>query len=48
MSSNATLGEAAILSGCTSYFGYPITRQNEPTGHVAKRMAEGGQDFYPV
>jgi 2-oxoglutarate/2-oxoacid ferredoxin oxidoreductase subunit alpha len=25
MSGNAALGEAAIRSGCTAYFGYPIT-----------------------
>ena len=40
MSGNAALGEAAILSGCTCYFGYPITPQNELTEYMAKRMAE--------
>ena len=45
MSGNAALGEAAILSGCTCYFGYPITPQNELTEHMAKRMAEEGRVF---
>ena len=40
MSGNAALGEAAILSGCKCYFGYPITPQNELTEHMAKRMTE--------
>ena len=40
MSGNAALGEAAVLSGCTCYFGYPITPQNELTEYMAKRMAE--------
>lgn len=45
MSGNAALGEAAILSGCTCYFGYPITPQNELTEYMAKRMAETGGVF---
>lgn len=45
MSGNAALGEAAILSGCTCYFGYPITPQNELTEHMAKRMTEEGRVF---
>ena len=45
MSGNAALGEAAILSGCTAYFGYPITPQNELTEHMAKRMGESGGVF---
>lgn len=45
MSGNAALGEAAILSGCTCYFGYPITPQNELTEYMAKRMAEAGGVF---
>jgi 2-oxoglutarate ferredoxin oxidoreductase subunit alpha len=40
MSGNAALGEAAVLSGCTCYFGYPITPQNELTEYMAKRMPE--------
>jgi 2-oxoglutarate ferredoxin oxidoreductase subunit alpha len=45
MSGNAALGEAAILSGCTCYFGYPITPQNELTEHMARRMTEEGRVF---
>lgn len=45
MSGNAALGEAAILSGCTCYFGYPITPQNELTEYMAKRMGELGRVF---
>ncbi len=40
MSGNAALGEAAVLAGCTCYFGYPITPQNELTEYMAKRIAE--------
>ena len=42
MSGNAALGEAAVLSGCTCYFGYPITPQNELTEYMARRMGELG------
>lgn len=45
MSGNAALGEAAILSGCNAYFGYPITPQNELTEYMAKRMPEVGGVF---
>ncbi len=45
MSGNAALGEAAVLSGCTCYFGYPITPQNELTEYMAKRMAETDRVF---
>lgn len=45
MSGNAALGEAAFLSGCTCYFGYPITPQNELTEYMAKRMVEAGRVF---
>lgn len=45
MSGNAALGEAAILAGCTCYFGYPITPQNELTEHMAKRIPEVGGVF---
>lgn len=45
MSGNAALGEAAILSGCDCYFGYPITPQNELTEYMAKRMTETGRVF---
>src|SRR5665647_1773225 len=45
MSGNAALGEAAVLSGCTCYFGYPITPQNELTEYMAKRMVDAGGVF---
>jgi 2-oxoglutarate ferredoxin oxidoreductase subunit alpha len=45
MSGNAALGEAAILSGCTHYFGYPITPQNELTEYMAGRMPGAGGVF---
>src|SRR3990172_7768351 len=45
MSGNAALGEAAFVSGCTPYFGYPITPQNELTEYMAKRMVEAGRVF---
>jgi len=45
MSGNAALGEAAVLAGCTCYFGYPITPQNELTEHMAKRIPETGGVF---
>jgi 2-oxoglutarate/2-oxoacid ferredoxin oxidoreductase subunit alpha len=45
MSGNAALGEAAVLAGCTCYFGYPITPQNELTEYMAKRVPEAGGVF---
>ena len=45
MSGNAALGEAAVLSGCTHYFGYPITPQNELTEYMARRMPGAGGVF---
>ena len=45
MSGNAALAEAAVLSGCTCYFGYPITPQNELTEYMAKRMVDAGGVF---
>ncbi len=45
MSGNAALGEAAILSGCRCYFGYPITPQNELTEYMANRIPQVGGVF---
>lgn len=45
MSGNAALGEAAVLSGCRCYFGYPITPQNELTEYMANRIPELGGVF---
>jgi 2-oxoglutarate ferredoxin oxidoreductase subunit alpha len=39
MSGNNAIGEAAVLAGCTCYFGYPITPQNELPEYMAKRLA---------
>ena len=38
MRGNHAAGEAAILAGCQSYFGYPITPQNELTEYMAQNM----------
>jgi len=34
------IGEAAIQAGCTCYFGYPITPQNELPEYMSGRLAE--------
>jgi len=34
------IGEAAIQAGCTCYFGYPITPQNELPEYMASRLAQ--------
>ncbi len=39
MTGNAALGEAAIRAGCQSYFGYPITPQNELTEYMAANLS---------
>jgi 2-oxoglutarate ferredoxin oxidoreductase subunit alpha len=39
MSGNNAIGEAAVLAGCTCYFGYPITPQNELPEYMSKRLA---------
>ncbi|MDD5093599.1 MAG: 3-methyl-2-oxobutanoate dehydrogenase subunit beta, partial [Dehalococcoidia bacterium] len=38
MDGNSAIGEAAIRAGCTSYFGYPITPQNELTEYMATNL----------
>ncbi len=45
MRGSEAIGEAAIRSGCSCYFGYPITPQNELTEYMAKRMLETGRVF---
>ncbi len=45
MCGNEALGEAAIMAGCDSYFGYPITPQNEVTAYMSRRMPEEGRVF---
>lgn len=39
MTGNAAIGEAAIRSGCQSYFGYPITPQNELPEYMAANLS---------
>ena len=38
MNGNSACAEAAVLAGCTCYFGYPITPQNELGEYMAKRL----------
>ncbi|GHV27280.1 3-methyl-2-oxobutanoate dehydrogenase subunit VorB [Spirochaetia bacterium] len=45
MKGNEAIGEAAIRAGCTCYFGYPITPQNEITAYMAKNMLERNRIF---
>ncbi|GHV77741.1 3-methyl-2-oxobutanoate dehydrogenase subunit VorB [Spirochaetia bacterium] len=45
MKGNEAIGEAAMRAGCTCYFGYPITPQNEITAYMAKNMLERNRIF---
>jgi len=45
MKGNEAIAEAAILSGCRHYFGYPITPQTEIAAYMAKRMPKIGGTF---
>lgn len=45
MKGNEAIGEAAIRAGCTAYFGYPITPQNELTAYMAKNMIDNKRTF---
>lgn len=45
MSGNHAFGEAAIRAGCRSYFGYPITPQNELGEYMAEHLPEKGGVF---
>lgn len=40
MTGNEAIAEAAIQAGCRSYFGYPITPQNEFPAYMSWRMPE--------
>ena len=42
---NEALAEAAVRAGCRSYFGYPITPQNEIPEYLSRRMPEVGGTF---
>ena len=45
MKGNEAIAEAAIRAGALSYFGYPITPQNEVAEYLSKRMPEVGGMF---
>ncbi len=45
MKGNEAIAEAAIRAGCTAYFGYPITPQNELIGYMASHLPEKGRVF---
>jgi 2-oxoglutarate ferredoxin oxidoreductase subunit alpha len=45
MKGNEAIAEAAIRAGCSAYFGYPITPQNELTAYMARHMLEKGRTF---
>jgi 2-oxoglutarate ferredoxin oxidoreductase subunit alpha len=45
MKGNEALAESAIRAGCTHYFGYPITPQNEIPAYMAKEMPRRGGCF---
>jgi len=40
MRGNTVVGEAAIQAGCTCYFGYPITPQNQLPEYMSRRLTE--------
>ncbi len=40
MTGTSAIGEAAVQAGCTCYFGYPITPQNELPEYMVRRLAE--------
>ena len=45
MKGNEALAEAAILSGCRNFFGYPITPQTEVAAYMAKKLPKIGGNF---
>ena len=45
MKGNEAISEAAIRAGCTAYFGYPITPQNEIPAYMAQHMLDRGRVF---
>jgi len=45
MKGNEVLAEAAIRAGCTHYFGYPITPQNEIPAYMSREMPKRGGCF---
>jgi len=45
MTGNEALAEAAIRAGCRTYFGYPITPQNEILEYMAAHLPKAGGAF---
>ena len=45
MKGNEAIAEAAIKAGCTHFFGYPITPQNQIPEYMSKRMPQVGGTF---
>lgn len=45
MKGNEALAHAAILGGCTHFFGYPITPQNEIPEYLARELPKAGGVF---
>jgi 2-oxoglutarate/2-oxoacid ferredoxin oxidoreductase subunit alpha len=45
MKGNEAIAEGAIRAGCRSFFGYPITPQNEVPEYMSRRMPEVGGVF---
>ena len=45
MTGNDAIAEGAIRAGCTAYYGYPITPQNELTAYMATHMPRHGRVF---
>ena len=45
MDGNVAIGHGAIAAGCTGYFGYPITPQNEIPEFMSREMPKAGGVF---
>ncbi len=45
MKGNEAAGKAAIMAGCTHYYGYPITPQNEIPEYMSLHLPEVGGTF---
>lgn len=45
MKGNEALAQAAIRGGCTHFFGYPITPQNETPEYLARELPKSGGVF---
>ncbi len=45
MKGSEAIGEAAVQAGCTLFFGYPITPQNEIPEYMSRRLPQVGGTF---